>query len=138
MIIKNQVQILHQPIQTQKTIQEMGRVKENYCTLIKIFPNLFCFRKFQEFFLKFVPWPPTPSMGQNQGAQYLNYLNHWKLTNLWANLIEKYHYSSLNYIPRSQLTDTIPCIGISFKLKSQNFIYFIRKIPKIYTAFQKH
>ena len=36
----------------------------------------------------------------------------------------KYHCRSLNYTPKSQLTGTIPCIGISLKLKSKNFMDF--------------
>ena len=40
----------------------------------------------------------------------------------------------MNYTPKSQLTDTIACIGISLKTKSQNFMDFIMKILKIYTA----
>ena len=36
----------------------------------------------------------------------------------------KYHFRSLNYTPKSQLTGTIPCIGISLKPKSKNFMDF--------------
>ena len=60
-------------------------------------------------------------MGQNQGAQYLNYLNLGKFTNLWANSMLKYQSK---YTPKSQRTDTILLIGMSFKLISQNIMDF--------------
>ena len=33
----------------------------------------------------------------------------------------------MNYTPKSQLTDTIACIGISLKTKSQNFMDFYKE-----------